>query len=64
MLLEEDHRDQLFARSKATEASSPELTAVSAQMGAVVLAAETIEITIELVTRLMAQTIPGTSGAG
>ena len=44
--------------------SAPELTAVLAQMGAVVLAAETIETTIELVTTLMTQTIPGTSGAG
>ena len=45
--------------SKATDASSPELTAVLAQMGAVVLAAETIETTIELVTSLVAHDNPG-----
>lgn len=45
-------------------ASTPELTAVLAQMGAVVLSAETIDTTIELVTTLVARTIPGTSGAG
>lgn len=41
-----------------------ELTAVLAQMGAVVLSAETIDTTIELVTTLAAETIPDTSGAG
>ena len=41
-----------------------ELTAVLAQMGAVVLSAETIDTTIELVTTLAAETIPATSGAG
>ena len=41
-----------------------ELTLVLAQMGAVVLAAETIDTTIELVTTLAAETIPNTSGAG
>lgn len=44
--------------------ASPELAAVLAQMGAVVLSAETIDTTIELVTTLVAQTIPGTTGAG
>jgi GAF domain-containing protein len=41
-----------------------ELTAVLAQMGAVVLSAETIDSTIELVTTLAAETIPATTGAG
>ena len=41
-----------------------ELTAVLAQMGAVVLSAETIDTTIELVTTLAAETIPSTAGAG
>ena len=41
-----------------------ELTAVLAQMGAVVLSAETIDTTIELVTTLAAETIPSTTGAG
>ena len=41
-----------------------ELTAVLAQMGAVVLSAETIDTTIELVTTLAAETIPATTGAG
>jgi len=37
---------------------------VLAQMGAVVLSAETIDTTIELVTTLAAESIPATSGAG
>ena len=41
-----------------------ELTGVLAQMGAVVLSAETIDTTIELVTTLAAATMPNTSGAG
>jgi len=41
-----------------------ELTAVLAQMGAVVLSAETIDTTIELVSTLAAATIPHTTGAG
>ena len=41
-----------------------ELTAVLAQMGAVVLSAETIDSTIELVATLAAETIPATTGAG
>jgi GAF domain-containing protein len=41
-----------------------ELTAVLAQMGAVVLSAETIDTTVELVTTLAAETIPATTGAG
>lgn len=41
-----------------------ELTAVLAQMGAVVLSAETVETTVELVTTLAAEVIPDTSGAG
>lgn len=54
-----------FSQSSTTApASAPELTAVLAQMGAVVLAAETIETTVKLVTTLVAQTIPGSSGAG
>ena len=40
-----------------------ELTAVLAQMGAVVLSAETIDSTIELVATLAAETIPATTGA-
>lgn len=43
---------------------SAELDAVLAQMGAVVLAAETVETTIGLVTALATATIPGTTGAG
>jgi GAF domain-containing protein len=53
-----------FSPPSETLASTPELTAVLAQMGAVVLAAETINTTIELVTTLVTQTIPATSGAG
>jgi GAF domain-containing protein len=41
-----------------------ELTAVLAQMGAVVLWAETIDTTIKLVTTLAAESIPATTGAG
>lgn len=41
-----------------------ELTAVLAQMGAVVLSAETIDTTIKLVTTLAAESIPATTGAG
>jgi hypothetical protein len=41
-----------------------ELTAVLAQMGAVVLSAESIETTIELVATLAAATIPHSTGAG
>ena len=41
-----------FSPRGTTEASPLELTAVLAQMGAVVLAAETIDTTIELVTTL------------
>ena len=44
--------------------ASPQLAAVLAQMGAVVLSRETIDTTITLVTALAVQTIPGTSGAG
>ena len=40
-----------------------ELTAVLAQMGAVVLSAESIDTTIELVSTLAAATIPHTNGA-
>ena len=41
-----------------------ESTAVLAPMGAVVLSAETIDTTVELVTTLAAETIPATTGAG
>ena len=41
-----------------------ELTRGAGQMGAVVLSAETIDTTIELVTTLAAASIPGSSGAG
>ena len=41
-----------------------ELTAVLAQMAAVVLSTETIDSPIELVTTLAAETIPATTGAG
>ena len=41
-----------------------ELTAVLAQMGAVVLSAETIDTTIKLVTTLASESIPATTGAG
>jgi hypothetical protein len=37
---------------------------VLAQMGAVVLSAETIDSTIELVATLAAETIPATTGGG
>lgn len=50
--------------SDTAQASSPELTAVLAQLGAVVLSVETIGTTIELVTTLAAKTIPETTGAG
>jgi GAF domain-containing protein len=51
-------------RREPTQVSAPELTAVLAQQGAVVLAAETIDTTIKLVATLAVRTIPGTSGAG
>ncbi len=47
-----------------TQAYSAELTAVLAQMGAVVLSVETVDTTIELVTTLVTRTVPGTTGAG
>jgi len=50
--------------TSTTVGSSPELAGVLAQMGAVVLAAESINTTIELITSLMAHTLPGTTGAG
>jgi GAF domain-containing protein len=47
-----------------TFARLDELTAVLAQMGAVVLSAETIDTTIDLVSTLAAATIANTTGAG
>ena len=47
-----------------TPARMQELTAVLAQMGAVVLSVESIDTTIELVATLAAATIPHTTGAG
>ena len=44
--------------------ASAELETVLSQMGAVVLAAETVDTIVALVTALAAQTIPGTTGAG
>jgi len=41
-----------------------ELAALLAQLGAVMLSTETIGTTVELVTSLAVQTIPGTAGAG
>lgn len=43
---------------------STELFAVLAQMGAVLLSAETIDTTVKLVSALAVETIPGTAGAG
>lgn len=53
-----------FLPPSDTTQVSAQLTSVLAQMGAVVLSAETIVTTIELVTALAAETIPGTTGAG
>lgn len=50
--------------SSASTGGSAELDAVMSQMGAVVLAAETVETMVTLVTALAVQTIPGTTGAG
>lgn len=44
--------------------SSAEVASVLAQLGGVLLSTETIQTTVELVTRLAAETIPGTAGAG
>jgi GAF domain-containing protein len=49
----------------STSSQKPrELAALLAQLGAVVLSTETIGTTVELVTSLAVQTIPGTTGAG
>lgn len=48
----------------ASASSSTDLTAVVREMGAVVLAAETLETIVELVIALAVTTIPGTTGAG
>jgi GAF domain-containing protein len=47
-----------------TAAERPELAALLAQMGAVLLSHETVETTVELVTTLAAEAIPGAAGAG
>lgn len=45
-------------------ASPAEVASVLAQLGGVLLSTETVQTTVELVTRLAAETIPGTAGAG
>ena len=55
------------APSPSTPVSSSqhtELAVLLAQMGAVVLSTETVRTTIELVSALAAEAIPGTAGAG
>jgi GAF domain-containing protein len=54
--------DPAFAPPSVGDAS--EVGALLGQMGAVLLSAETIDTTVELVTALAAETIPGTAGAG
>lgn len=47
------------------QTSTPtEVASVMTQLGAVLLSRETLETTVELVTRLAVETIPGTAGAG
>ena len=52
------------APSSTSSRNRQELAALLARLGAVVLSTETIDTTIELVTSLAVQTIPGTTGAG
>lgn len=72
-----DHLDQHLWRIPVTEPtptdptaatldtpSSVEVATVLAQLGGVLLSTETIQTTVELVTRLAAETIPATAGAG
>lgn len=49
---------------RGSDEVSAELTAVLREMGAVVLATETVETVIELVINSAVATIPGTTGAG
>ena len=63
----EDFVSELSGSSGAgrdTEQVSAELAAVLREMGAVVLASETVETIVELVIRSAVATIPGTTGAG
>jgi GAF domain-containing protein len=51
--------------STSTSFSDPtELAVILGRMGAVLLSTETIDTTVELVTSLAKETIPGTTGAG
>ncbi|MFL6065995.1 MAG: GAF and ANTAR domain-containing protein [Friedmanniella sp.] len=50
--------------SSTPPAERRELASLLAQMGAVLLSTETIGTTVELVTSLAVETIPGTTGAG
>jgi GAF domain-containing protein len=52
------------APSSTSSQNRRELAALLAQLGAVVLSTETIGTTVELVTSLAVQTLPGTTGAG
>jgi GAF domain-containing protein len=52
------------APSSTSSRDHSELAALLAQMGAVLLSTETIDTTVELVTSLAVETIPGTAGAG
>lgn len=47
-----------------TETSVSGVAAMVAQLGGVLLSVETVQSAVELVTRLAAETIPGTAGAG
>ena len=44
--------------------ATPEGASILAQLGGVLFSVETVQSTVELVTRLAAKTIPGTAGAG
>jgi GAF domain-containing protein len=54
----------LSGAGRDTDQVSAELAAVLREMGAVVLASETVETIVELVIRSAVATIPGTTGAG
>jgi len=58
-----EHPGQSGAR-RGSDEGSVELTAVLREMGAVVLATETVETIVELVIRSAVATIPTTTGAG
>ena len=56
--------EPLRVESSTTEPATPEFAAMLAQMGGVLFSVETVQTTLELVTRLAEQTIPGSAGAG